>query len=142
MNITDVPNEKIDEALRSTLSAISGEDIVRAIVLVDTNLSLNGKSIKSSPEESSESPKEFSNRQEYRKWMISKQKESLKETMQPVLDQLHSLGLATFGGEMTPTFVVQGPAEALVKAFRHIESIKHASLDRAVDLSQGKPSVP
>lgn len=128
MNISNIPPYKLDRALRDALSTLSGDDVVRAVMYVD---GIEG----GSTDKNGPSPSEFPSRKDYREFMIRSRRENMSVMMKTIVQSLQKLGLQTFGGEMTPTLVVQGKAKDLVSALQ-LSEVQHASLDVAVNLSQ------
>ena len=128
MELVDIPAKKLDDALRTKLSASSADDIVRAVLLLGDNDS--GELENTGP-----SPEQFGSRQDYRKAMIAHRQSLMSLISQPIVSLLQSFGLTTFGASMTPTLIVEGRVRDLIKALRE-PAVKHASLDQEVSLTR------
>jgi hypothetical protein len=77
--------------------------------------------------------REYSSKRAHREALIEQQRDRLTRQLGPTIHQLEELCLRPRGAATSKTVVVEGPARQILRSLE-LSGVRHASLDRKVDL--------
>jgi len=125
--------EKADPLLQEALKRATGDEILRTVMVL-------------SPEREPQSdrapePHQFSTRAAYRQALIQHREHQLAHALGSIMRALAALSLTVHGGRMSPTVVVEGAARKILQSLE-CPGVRHASLDRPLQLIAPRPKAP
>jgi hypothetical protein len=126
MNLNSALLAKADPLLREALQKAGGGEVLRAVLV-----------LRSEPKEGEgpePSPAAYPSRAEYRRALIERQRQRLKEgEVGRTVRELEGMDLKPRGGGLLATVVVEGPADQVAAALE-LPGVVRGDLDRPVHL--------
>lgn len=138
MKLKDTSVEKADPLLREALQNAEGDEVIRTIMLLDsegdTTESRGAESDAETETETEElHPSQFSTREEYRRNLIEQQKQKTTKRTRSTMQALLELSLRPVGGAISRAVVVEGSTRQIAAAL-DLPGVRHAILDRSIQL--------
>ncbi len=127
LNTTQI--EKIDPRLQSALKKASGDEVLRAVVMLGR---ADGEA-ESNPDGPALDPSSFQSRADYKQELINQQRQKIADGIGETLRELKGLSLVVHGGEVSRVVVAEGPARQILASL-DIPGVRHASLDQRIQL--------
>lgn len=119
---------KTDPLLEETLKHARGDENIRAVVVLS--------SVEPTSRVDQEPhPSQFPSRQAWRKALINRRESQLSGEIGGTLEELRNLSLKPRGGTVGRAVVVEGPARDIAASL-DLPGVRHASLDRTIELSK------
>jgi len=126
MDLTPAHLRKVDTRLRDALEGASGDERLRAVVL------LRGGGDGRDGTGPEPDPSDFATREAYRRALIDWRSSHTARQIGGTVEALRRLELAPRGGAIGRTVVVEGPARRLLAAL-DLSGVEHATLDRPLE---------
>ena len=127
MIVSGLHSSKIDSALKAALESASGDEPLRAVMILGDE----------GPELFDiQAPKEAQTREAIRIQMINSRKIQICERLSEIKKELEHLTLSIRGGILGTTVVAEGTAQAILSSL-DLTGVKHASLDGPFTTKKG-----
>lgn len=121
--------KKADPLLLEALAEAEGDEVLRAVVLLDDGTDVGSEVSAGEQLE----PSQFPSRFEFRRKLIEQRQAHLESEIGETLEKLSELSLSPKGGKIGRSVVVEGPARQIAASLE-LPSVSHASLDRRIQL--------
>lgn len=118
---------KIDPLLEEALRKAKGNELIRAVMILEPQITTVTKS--------SLNQNQFPSYQAYRLALIDRRKSQLADELGDTIQALQNLCLKTLGGTLSRVVVVEGSADAIVRSLE-LPGVKHVTLDRLIALPE------
>ncbi len=130
MQLNDRQIAKIDPLLQEALKQATGDELVRAIAVLNTDEVAISAAL---------DPEAFSSRLAYREALIAQRQTQLQTELSATMRSLHDLDLKTDGGSISPVLALEGTARQVLAAL-DLAGVQHASLEQLIGLPEVAPA--
>jgi hypothetical protein len=130
MQLNDRQIAKIDPLLQEALKQATGDELVRAIAVLNTDEVAISAAL---------DPEAFSSRLAYREALIAQRQTQLQTELSATMRSLHDLDLKTDGGSISPVLALEGTARQVLAAL-DLAGVRHASLEQLIGLPEIVPA--
>jgi energy-coupling factor transporter ATP-binding protein EcfA2 len=130
MQLTDRHIAKIDPLLQEALMQATGDELMRAIAVLNTDNVAIAATL---------DPAAYSSRLIYREALIAQRQTQLQAALGETMRSLQDLDLKTDGGSISPILVVEGTAKQVLAALE-LAGVRHISLEQLISLPEIVPA--